>query len=68
MKKIMFMLCLSVFALGLAHESPKKSCCADKNKKECSMKNKKECSTKDKKTCKEKMGDKKSCCTSKNAA
>ena len=54
MKKILFALTICAFALGNAQETPKKSCCSDKAKKECSAKEKKECSEKDKKECSKK--------------
>lgn len=74
MKRIIAVLAISVFTLGMAQETPKKSCCAAKDKKECSTKDKKECSTKDKKECTSKdkkdckaeaNKDKKSCCAAK---
>ena len=49
MKRIIAVLAISVFTLGMAQETPKKSCCAAKDKKECSAKEKKECASKDKK-------------------
>ncbi len=57
MKKLISVLAVSVFALGMAQETPKKSCCAGKSKKDaksCDMASKKSCDTKDKKD--------KSCC------
>ena len=51
MKRIIAVLAISVFTLGMAQETPKKSCCAAKDKKECSTKDKKECSAKEKKEC-----------------
>ncbi len=66
MKRIIAVLAISVFTLGMAQETPKKSCCAAKDKKECSAKEKKECASKDKKDCKaEANKDKKSCCAAK---
>jgi hypothetical protein len=66
--------CNSAFTLSFAQETPKKSCCSDKAKKECSTKDKKACSDKDKKACTDKdkkacnAKDKKSCCATKKAA
>ncbi|MEN9487258.1 MAG: hypothetical protein RIR56_946, partial [Bacteroidota bacterium] len=34
MKRIIAVLAISVFTLGMAQETPKKSCCAAKDKKE----------------------------------
>ncbi|WDT67110.1 hypothetical protein [Cloacibacterium sp. TD35] len=66
MKKIIAVLAISLFTLGMAQETPKKSCCTEKDKKECSSKDKKECASKDKKDCKaEANKDKKSCCAAK---
>jgi hypothetical protein len=68
MKKLIFTIAITAFTLSFAQETPKKSCCTDKAKKECSTKDKKECSDKDKKACTDKdkkactTKDKKSCC------
>lgn len=69
MKNTFTILAISLFTVGFAQETPKKSCDVDKNKKECSTKDKKECSDKNKKECsaKDKKEAKKSCCTAKKA-
>lgn len=63
MKKLIAILAVSVFTLGMAQETPKKACCAGKDKKECSTKDKKACKTmkdcKDKKSCDTKVKEKK---------
>ena len=59
MKKLIVAVAISAFTLSFAQETPKKSCCSDKAKKECSAKDKKACSDKDKKACADK--DKKAC-------
>lgn len=66
MKKIIFTIAITAFTLSFAQETPKKSCCTDKAKKECTTKDKKACSEKDKKACTTK--DKKSCCADKKKA
>lgn len=58
MKRIIAVLAISVFTLGMAQETPKKSCCAAKDKKECASKDKKDCKA-------EANKDKKSCCAAK---
>ena len=74
MKKIIFTIAITAFTLSFAQETPKKSCCTDKSKKECATKDKKECSDKDKKACSDKdkkactTKDKKSCCADKKKA
>ena len=60
MKKFLAMAAITAFTFGMAQETPKKSCCAGKDKKECSSKDKKACANKDKKSCDSK--DKKACC------
>lgn len=70
MKKLLAVLALSAFTISFAQETPKKACCAhkDKDKKECTTKDKKDKTEhKDCKTKAEK-GAKKSCCASKKAA
>ena len=55
MKKIISILAVSAFTFGFAQETPKKSCCATKDKKECKMEDKKTakaCDMKDHKDCK----------------
>ena len=55
MKKIFSVLAISATTLGFAQETPKKSCCAGKDKKECKMdgnKTAKSCDMKDHKDCK----------------
>ena len=74
MKKLIVAVAISAFTLSFAQETPKKSCCSDKAKKECSAKDKKACSDKDKKACADKdkkacnAKDKKACCATKKAA
>jgi hypothetical protein len=75
MKKIFLTIALAIFSVGFSQETPKKACCAGKDKKECATKDKKECSDKekkecsgkDKKECKTDANAKKSCCASKKA-
>ena len=52
MKKFITVVAVALFTIGYSQETPKKSCCSDKAKKECSIKDKKECANKDKKECK----------------
>ena len=55
MKKIISVLAITAFTFGFAQETPKKSCCAGKDKKECKMEDKKvakACDMKDHKDCK----------------
>ena len=55
MKKIISVLAIAAFTLNFAQETPKKSCCAGKDKKECKMDGKKTaktCDMKDHKNCK----------------
>ena len=55
MKKVISVLAITLFTLGFAQETPKKSCCAGKDKKECKMADKKSekvCTMKDHKDCK----------------
>lgn len=56
MKKIFSVLAVSVFMVGFAQETPKKSCCAGKDAKECKMDSKKStaktCNMKEHKDCK----------------
>ena len=55
MKKIISVLAITAFTFGFAQETPKKSCCAGKYKKECKMDDKKvakACNMKDHKDCK----------------
>lgn len=64
MKKFGTVIAIAIFSMVFSQESPKKSCCANKNKKECTTKNKKECA--DKKECTTDAKNKKeSCCSSK---
>jgi hypothetical protein len=55
MKKLFAIVTVSVFTLGIAQNTPKKDCCAGKDKKECKMDGKKTakaCNMKDNKDCK----------------
>ena len=55
MNKIISVLAITAFTFGFAQETPKKSCCAGKDKKECKMDDKKvakACNMKDHKDCK----------------
>jgi Ni/Co efflux regulator RcnB len=64
MKKIIAVIAVAIFSLGMAQEAPKKECCSSKQKKECSSKDKKASSSKDKKEC---AKDKKACAEKKAA-
>lgn len=52
MKRIIAVLAISVFTLAMAQETPKKSCCAAKDKKNAALKKKKNALLKTKKTVK----------------
>ena len=55
MKKLISVLAIAAFTVAYAQETPKKSCCAGKDKKECKMDGKKtakNCDMKDHKDCK----------------
>jgi hypothetical protein len=61
MKKILSVIAFTAFTVAFAQETPKKDCCAGKDKKECKMDDKKmakTCDMKDHKNCKM---DKKDC-------
>jgi hypothetical protein len=63
MRKIISFFAVTVFTFGFAQESPKKSCCAGKDKKECKKEDKKTakaCAMKDHKDCKGSCTEKKS--------
>jgi len=55
MKKLMSVLAITAFTFAYSQETPKKACCAGKDKKECKMDSKKTaktCDMKDHKNCK----------------
>ena len=57
MKKLISVLAITAFTFAYSQETPKKSCCAGKDKKECKMDDKKmakTCDMKDHKDCKDK--------------
>lgn len=60
MKKLISIIAICTFTVAVAQETPKKDCCAGKDKKECKMDGKKmakTCDMKDHQDCK----DKKNC-------
>ncbi|SEF66919.1 hypothetical protein SAMN05421847_0589 [Halpernia humi] len=57
MKKIISILAISAFTFTYAQETPKKTCCAGKDKKECKMDEKKMAKSNNSKACKTKMKD-----------